>query len=1063
MAVQRKYESIRYRFLKDLSTILFISTVVLSTVIAVNEGRILNRSLITKGRSFASYIAMLSSDPLIMKDDIRLDSIVSDASKDEDILYTVIHDANGSLTTSQFASINYRSPRLKAILAGLPKESDLQDIIDAIRKKEAVTEVSVPVFSGQYRIGEVTICLSQYAIRRQILNTVLFILALNIAMAIILGYVVFFVSRRALFKPLAELAGATDRLAKGDLTARITLQAADELQVLFDNFNRMAGDLDKTTVSKSYMDNIIEGMINTLIVADQEDKIIRANAAACSLLGYREEELKGNSIDMILVGNESEKYSGVKSLPSDQRTSMFEASYRAKGGQMISVLLSVSVLYDKKNIHQSTVFIAQDFTERKLAEKALRESEAQYRVLFEGSPDAILLADPETGVILDANPAASQLLARTQENIVGLHQSKIHPPHKESASRDIFTQHIEGAREQKRLHPSEMIVLRPDGSEVSVEVLAQLVTIRGKKVLQGVFRDITERKIAEQQLEESIDRFRRLSEAGFEGIIISDLGSIVDANTRMAEMLACKFTDLIGRKISDFVAPQSLESVENHIQSGSEERYELLAKRKDGSIFPVEAQGRSLPYEGRTLRISAIRDITDRKAAEKRISYLAYYDSLTGLPNRTLYKELVNRALFTAQRHHSIIAILFIDLDYFKRINDTLGHDVGDQLLRTVGDLIKTCIRKDDFIARSEEDKSEMVVARLGGDEFIVLLHEIAHAQDASRVARRILQDLAQPFTLAGHEVFITASIGIAVYPLDGDDADSLLKNADVAMYHAKNQGRDNYQFYTKSMNATALQRLDLENDLRKALDRGEFQLFYQPTVNVKTRMISGVEALIRWNHPSKGMISPGEFIPLAEETGLIVPMGEWVLRTACIQNKTWQEAGNKPFSVAVNLSGRQFDQEGLIEAVSNALRDSRLDPQYLELEMTESTIMKNPEKAATTLHKLKGMGICLSLDDFGTGYSSLGNLRKFPLDTLKIDRSFVMNIPANNDDAAITTAIIAMAHSLKLDVIAEGVESEDQHSFLHQLECDAVQGYLFSRPLPAEEFIKLVREDKQL
>jgi predicted signal transduction protein with EAL and GGDEF domain len=298
------------------------------------------------------------------------------------------------------------------------------------------------------------------------------------------------------------------------------------------------------------------------------------------------------------------------------------------------------------------------------------------------------------------------------------------------------------------------------------------------------------------------------------------------------------------------------------------------------------------------------------------------------------------------------------------------------------------CIRKSDFIARSEEDELENVVARLGGDEFIVLLNEIAHSQDASRVARRILKELARPFTLAGHEVFVTASIGIALYPLDGSDAENLLKNADVAMYHAKNQGRNNYQFYTKSMNATSLQRLDLENDLRKALDRNEFLLYYQPTVDVQTGAIIGAEALVRWKHPEKGLISPVEFIPLAEETGLIVPIGEWVLRTACIQNKAWQDAGNKPLRMSVNLSGRQFDQEGLIEVVANALHDSGFDPRYLELEITESTIMKNPEKAATTLQKLKDMGIYLSIDDFGTGYSSLGNLRRFPLDSLKIDPS---------------------------------------------------------------------------
>jgi diguanylate cyclase (GGDEF)-like protein/PAS domain S-box-containing protein len=705
----------------------------------------------------------------------------------------------------------------------------------------------------------------------------------------------------------------------------------------------------------------------------------------------------------------------------------------------------------------------EEITERKQMEEALSESESRYRALFEGSPDAIFLADPETGIILDANPAACRLLARPYERIIGLHQSEIHPPHKKSYSRETFNQHVEETKEQEGSRPIENTILRPDGSEVPVEILAQLVTIKGKKVLQGVFRDITERKMAEQKLEESIVRFRRLSEAGFEGIVISEQGIFVDANTRMAEMLGCAFSDLIGRKISDFVAPESMDSVLDHIGSGSEERYELFAKRKDGSIFPVEAQGKSLPYEGRMLRMTAIRDITERKEAEERIRYLAYYDSLTGLPNRTFYKELVSRALLLAKRHHWTIAILFIDLDYFKRINDTLGHDIGDQLLRTVGDLVKTCIRKSDFITRSEEDVLEDVVARLGGDEFIVLLNEIAHSQDASRVARRILKELARPFTLAGHEVFVTASIGIALYPLDGNDAENLLKNADVAMYHAKNQGRNNYQFYTKSMNATSLQRLDLENDLRKALDRGEFLLYYQPTVDVQTRTIIGAEALVRWKHPNKGMISPGEFIPLAEETGLIVSIGEWVLRTACSQNRAWQNAGNKPFRVAVNLSGRQFDQEGLIEVISNALRDTGFDPQYLELEITESTIMKNPEKAATTLQKLKGMGICLSIDDFGTGYSSLGNLRKFPIDTLKIDRSFVMNITTDSDDAAITTAIIAMAHSLKLGVIAEGVESEDQQSFLRERACDAVQGYLFSRPVPAEEFIKLVREKKHL
>jgi len=418
MAVRHKHKSIRYRFLKDLSVILFISTVVLSTVIAVNEGRMLNRSLITKGRSFASYIAKLSKDPLIMKDSIQLDSIVSDASKDEDILYAVIDDANGSLTTSQFASINYRSPRLKAILKGLPKESELQDIIYAIRKRGAATEVSMPIFSGPYKIGEVTICLSQYAIHRQILNTVLFILVLNIAVAFILGYVVFSVSRQVLFKPLAELAGATDRLAKGDLTSRITLQAADELQVLFDNFNRMAEDLDKSTVSKAYMDNIIEGMINTFIVADHEDKIIRANAATCSLLDYREDELKGKPINTILAGNEAANYFQIKTLPVEKRINMLEGSYRAKGGQMIPVLLSVSALYDEKNVHQSTVYIAQDFTERKKTEELIKQNEIFIKSILESVDEGFVVVGKDYRII-SANRAFCDKAGMTIEDAIG--------------------------------------------------------------------------------------------------------------------------------------------------------------------------------------------------------------------------------------------------------------------------------------------------------------------------------------------------------------------------------------------------------------------------------------------------------------------------------------------------------------------------------------------------------------------------------------------------------------------------------------------------------------------
>ena len=372
MAVQRKQASIRYKFLKDLIGVLFLGTLVLITVIGLNEWRMMNRALVTKGRSFATYIAKLSSEPMVMKDEIQLDAIVSDANNDEDILFAVIHNTAGKLVTSQFASINYRSPRLKSILKNQPKESELQDLINAIRKQDSVSEVSAPIVSGDYQIGEVTLCLSQRGIRREILSVLLFILALSAVMAIMLGYVLFSGWRKRLFEPLAELAGATDRLATGDLTTRITSQTADEFRTLFDNFNRMAGALDETTVSKAYMDNIIEGMINTFIVVDHEDKIMRANVAACSLLDYREEELKGKLFDLVLAENEETALIQIKTLPVLKRINMLEAFYRAKDGRMIPVLLSASVLYDANNVHQGTVYIAQDITLRKQKEQEVK-------------------------------------------------------------------------------------------------------------------------------------------------------------------------------------------------------------------------------------------------------------------------------------------------------------------------------------------------------------------------------------------------------------------------------------------------------------------------------------------------------------------------------------------------------------------------------------------------------------------------------------------------------------------------------------------------------------------
>jgi diguanylate cyclase (GGDEF)-like protein len=445
----------------------------------------------------------------------------------------------------------------------------------------------------------------------------------------------------------------------------------------------------------------------------------------------------------------------------------------------------------------------------------------------------------------------------------------------------------------------------------------------------------------------------------------------------------------------------------------------------------------------------------ERKKGEDKIHSLAYYDSLTGLPNRYFFRELLKRSIEYANRYKHSYAVALIDLDDFNRINDTLGHDVGDELLKIVSSRLLKTLRTSDYVARIYDE--EEPIARMGGDEFIVLLQELNNVVNASTVARRILNELSQAYELGGREIFVTASIGIAVYPDNGKDVENLIKNADVALYHVKKRGKNKFQFFSKSMNEAAQELFTLETNLHRAIERQELLLYYQPKVDITTRKIIGMEALIRWKTTEGGLISPAKFIPLAEENGLIVPIGKFVLQNACLQNKMWQEACPEKVSVAINVSGLQFGQKYFVQDVLTALEDANLDPQYLDLEITETTIMIDPERAVRSLNKLKEVGIHISLDDFGTGYSSLSYLQRLPLDAIKIDISFIRNVLTNPNDAAMVKAIIAMADNLRLKVIAEGVEEENQLEFLREHKCDIIQGYLFSPPVPAEEFFDLL------
>ena len=483
--------------------------------------------------------------------------------------------------------------------------------------------------------------------------------------------------------------------------------------------------------------------------------------------------------------------------------------------------------------------------------------------------------------------------------------------------------------------------------------------------------------------------------------------------------------------------------------------------RRDGSLQHIQQQAEATVDEaGRVIGLSGtLQDITERRQTEEKIRQLAYFDSLTGLANREYFKEHFMQAIALARHYDRQLAILFLDLDNFKRINDTLGHNVGDLLLKAVATRLRSCVRASDAIVRFDTVNNNEQIARLGGDEFTILLSEVGNNEDAARVAKRILDTLAKPLTVGGHEVFITPSIGIALFPQHGEDVESLIKHADMAMYYAKHCGKNLYKFYTESMKDAAIRRLTVENHLRKAIERGELTLHYQPQIDLINSQICGAEALLRWHSAELGPVSPAEFIPLAEETGLIISIGAWALRTACAQAKAWQDAGLALPRIAVNISVLQFVQADFTDLVLQILHETGLSPHTLELEITESLLMKDAEGAIRTLRILKGHGIQFAIDDFGTGYSSLSYLKRFPIDRLKIDKAFVQEINSDPDDAAITAAVIAMAGSMNLGVVAEGVETVAQLNFLKKKHCGEVQGYYLSRPLSAGDMEALLQQ----
>ncbi|WP_052353819.1 sensor domain-containing protein [Neobacillus jeddahensis] len=673
--------------------------------------------------------------------------------------------------------------------------------------------------------------------------------------------------------------------------------------------------------------------------------------------------------------------------------------------------------------------------------------EQYYQSLFEENPDPILTFDLE-GKILNANKAVHDY-GFTIKEIINKPFTFFLVPKDIDSTVEHFINTTKGIA---CTYECRMIDKKGQKRELSATNIP--IYLRGKIIgVYGIIKDLTQHKKAQKDLMEAEAKYRILVENSLVGVYIILEEKFVYVNPRLCEIGGYSRNELMELNLVDTIVPEDipivLETIKKlSLNEISTSTYQYRAIRKDRSIVYLEIFASKIEYNGKAAIIGTVIDITKRIRTEKIIKHMAYHDQLTGLPNRYLFCEKINDVVRNSKEFNKHFAILFMDLDRFKTINDTLGHELGDRLLIEFGKGLKSCIKATD------------IVSRYGGDEFAILLPD-SNAIRALKVSGKILAHFSVPIELDPHEILVTPSIGISIFPEHGENFDTLIKNADLAMYHAKNHHLKNIQFFSDIIKSQYQHEMNVELELRKAIEQEEFILYYQPLIDLETNQIIGAEALIRWEHPVKGLISPANFISIAEESGLIIPIGEWVIQTACRQNKDWQLAGFPLIKIAVNISAKQFFQSNLVELIQDVLEKNMLEPKWLELEITESMTM-DIDGALSTMMELKKLGVKMSIDDFGSGYSSLNYLKTFPIDTLKIDQSFIRECTSDPNDETIVKTIIAMAHNLNLQVIAEGVETKEQVDFLRQQMCTMVQGYYYSKPVPAQEFEKLLQNEEK-
>ncbi|WP_036991277.1 sensor domain-containing protein [Metapseudomonas furukawaii] len=887
------------------------------------------------------------------------------------------------------------------------------------------------------------------------------------------------------FRLMAALLGGEKQL---EMESRITTPLGQERHIwLVLRLPELVQDLDAVTLSinditsrkqvelslierERFWSDVVLAVPDTLYVHDVIGKrVMLSNNRLAQQLGYSRRDVRAMGErfwEGILHPDDQELYWRMRCLQqvvSDGKLLQCQLRWRHKDGSWHWFEIREQALSrDDKGRVGRLIGVAKDITEQIEATESMRESGRRYRMLAESISDVIFTTDSELGVNY-VSPSVLPVLGYSVDWALdnGFY-SLAADPRQMGALFEQLEQVRNALGNPQRLAelraqmPARLFFfdcMRADGQKIPVELRTMLMWDEYGRFegMLGVGRDISQQRRAEKDMRMAATVFEHSTSA----ILVTDpAGYIVQVNEAFCRITGYAAEEVLDQVPSMLTADRQQANQLNYVigqlnQRGSWEG-EVWLRRRVGDNYPAWVGITAVQDEDGDLvsYVCFFSDISERKASEQRIHRLAYYDGLTHLPNRTLFQDRLHTALLHAERHQEWVVLMFLDLDRFKPINDSLGHAAGDRMLKDVAVRLAACVDDDD------------TVARMGGDEFTLLLQPRATREGALNraihVAEQILASLARPFILEGREFFVTASIGIALSPQDGRELSQLMKNADTAMYHAKERGKNNFQFYQADMNARALERLELESDLRHALEQGEFLLYYQPQFSGDGKRLTGVEALLRWRHPTRGLVSPAEFIPVLEELGLVVQVGDWVLAEACRQLKAWHQAKMRLPKISVNLSARQFADGQLAQRIASILDDSGLPPACLELELTESILMRDVAEAMAILENLKRLGLCIAVDDFGTGYSSLNYLKQFPIDVLKIDRSFVDGLPDGERDAQIARAIIAMAHSLNLAVIAEGVETHAQLDFLREHGCDEVQGYLFGHPVPAARFAQL-------